>query len=400
MTGRVLLKDPLVAFVNSHIVDYPTPSNLNYFWSFGSMGGIILVVQIISGILLAMHYTPHIDLAFLSLEYLMRQVDFGWLIRYIHANGASMFFGVIYLHIARGVFYSSYAYPRGQLWISGIIIFILMMATGFMGYVLPWGQMSFWGVTVITNFFTAIPFVGTEIVEWLWGGFTIKNPTLNRFFSLHFTMPFIIAGATILHLSVLHRDGSNNPLGAEASNSVVGFYPYFYAKDLFAFSFFLTIFSFFVMFAPNYLGHPDNYIMADPFQTPKHIVPEWYFLPFYAILRSIPDKVGGIVIMGGAIIMLLIFPLINVAETRSPLFRPLYKFFVMFFLSNFLLLGYLGQSSTDYPFSIIGQLSTFYYFFFLIFIVLGLGVVEKILTTNKNYNNILFKLNSIYIHSC
>ena len=384
MTGRVLIKDPLVAFVNSHIVDYPTPSNLNYFWSFGSMGGIILVVQIISGILLAMHYTPHIDLAFLSLEYLMRQVDFGWLIRYIHANGASMFFGVIYLHIARGVFYSSYAYPRGQLWISGIIIFILMMATGFMGYVLPWGQMSFWGVTVITNFFTAIPFVGTEIVEWLWGGFTIKNPTLNRFFSLHFTMPFIIAGATILHLSVLHRDGSNNPLGAEASNSVVGFYPYFYAKDLFAFSFFLTIFSFFVMFAPNYLGHPDNYIMADPFQTPKHIVPEWYFLPFYAILRSIPDKVGGIVIMGGAIIMLLIFPLINVAETRSPLFRPLYKFFVMFFLSNFLLLGYLGQSSTDYPFSIIGQLSTFYYFFFLIFIVLGLGVVEKILTTNKN----------------
>jgi len=384
MTGRVLIKDPIVAFGNSHIIDYPTPSNLNYFWSFGSMGGIILVIQIISGILLAMHYTPHIDLAFLSLEYLMRQVDFGWLIRYIHANGASMFFGVIYLHIARGVFYSSYAYPRGQLWISGIIIFILMMATGFMGYVLPWGQMSFWGVTVITNFFTAIPFVGTEIVEWLWGGFTIKNPTLNRFFSLHFTMPFIIAGATILHLSVLHRDGSNNPLGAEANNSVIGFYPYFYAKDLFAFSFFLTIFSFFVMLAPNYLGHPDNYIMADPFQTPKHIVPEWYFLPFYAILRSIPDKVGGIVIMGGAIVMLLIFPLINIAETRSPLFRPVYKFFVMLFLSNFLLLGYLGQSSTDYPFSIIGQLSTLYYFFFLTVIVSGLGPVEKFLTTKGN----------------
>ena len=384
MTGRVLIKDPIVAFGNSHIIDYPTPSNLNYFWSFGSMGGIILVIQIISGILLAMHYTPHIDLAFLSLEYLMRQFDFGWLIRYIHANGASMFFGVIYLHIARGVFYSSYAYPRGQLWISGIIIFILMMATGFMGYVLPWGQMSFWGVTVITNFFTAIPFVGTEIVEWLWGGFTIKNPTLNRFFSLHFTMPFIIAGATILHLSVLHRDGSNNPLGAEANNSVIGFYPYFYAKDLFAFSFFLTIFSFFVMLAPNYLGHPDNYIMADPFQTPKHIVPEWYFLPFYAILRSIPDKVGGIVIMGGAIVMLLIFPLINIAETRSPLFRPVYKFFVMLFLANFLLLGYLGQSSTDYPFSIIGQLSTLYYFFFLTVIVSGLGPVEKFLTAKGN----------------
>jgi ubiquinol-cytochrome c reductase cytochrome b subunit len=383
MAGRVLIKDPIVAFGNSHIVDYPTPSNLNYLWSFGSMGGLILVIQIISGILLAMHYTPHIDLAFLSLEYFMRQVDFGWLIRYIHANGASMFFGAIYLHIARGIFYSSYAYPRGQLWISGIIIFILMMATGFMGYVLPWGQMSFWGVTVITNFFTAIPFVGTEIVEWLWGGFTIKNPTLNRFFSLHFTMPFIIAGATVLHLSLLHRDGSNNPLGSEAGYSVVGFYPYFYAKDLFAFSFFLTIFSSFVMFAPNYLGHADNYIMADPFHTPKHIVPEWYFLPFYAILRSIPDKVGGIVIMGGAIVMLLIFPLINIAETRSPIFRPLYKSFVMFFLSNFLLLGYLGQSSTDYPFGFVGQCSTLYYFLFLTVIVLGLGVVEKMLTTNE-----------------
>lgn len=383
MTGRVLLKDPLVAFVNSHIVDYPTPSNLNYFWSFGSMGGIILVVQIISGILLAMHYTPHIDLAFLSLEYLMRQVDFGWLIRYIHANGASMFFGVIYLHIARGVFYSSYAYPRGQLWISGIIIFILMMATGFMGYVLPWGQMSFWGVTVITNFFTAIPFVGTEIVEWLWGGFTIKNPTLNRFFSLHFTMPFIIAGATILHLSVLHRDGSNNPLGAEASNSVVGFYPYFYAKDLFAFSFFLTIFSFFVMFAPNYLGHPDNYIMADPFQTPKHIVPEWYFLPFYAILRSIPNKIGGVLAMLFAILILFVLPIVNTSEIRSTTFRPLFKIFLWLLIGDFLFLGWVGQKAVRDTFVFAGQVGTVYYFMFFTVLVPVVGIIEKKLVRYK-----------------
>jgi quinol-cytochrome oxidoreductase complex cytochrome b subunit len=371
------IKDPIVSFINAHIVDYPTPSNLNYFWSFGSISGIILVLQIISGILVSMHYTPHIDLAFLSIEFFMRQIDYGWLVRYVHANGASMFFGSLYFHIARGVFYGSYSYPRGQLWISGVVIFILVMATSFMGYVLPWGQMSFWGVTVITNLFTAVPFIGQEIVEWLWGGFTIKNPTLNRFFSLHFIMPFILSGATIVHLSLLHRDGSNNPLGSESSYSVVGFYPYFYSKDLFAFSFFLTVFSSFVMFAPNYLGHTANYIIADPYHTPKHIVPEWYFLPFYAVLRSIPDKVGGVLAMGGALIILLIFPLVDFAETRSPVFRPLYKFFVSFFLSNFILLGYLGQSLMEYPFYEASQFSTFYYFFFLLVIVFIVGFVEK-----------------------
>lgn len=341
------------------------------------MGGIILVIQIVSGILLAMHYTPHIDLAFLSLEYFMRQVDFGWLIRYTHANGASMFFGVIYLHIARGIFYSSYAYPRGQLWISGIIIFILMMATGFMGYVLPWGQMSFWGVTVITNFFTAIPFVGTEIVEWLWGGFTIKNPTLNRFFSLHFTMPFIIAGATILHLSLLHRDGSNNPLGGEAGSSVVGFYPYFYAKDLFAFSFFLTIFSCFVMFAPNYLGHADNYIMADPFHTPKHIVPEWYFLPAYAILRSIPNKLLGVLALFGALLVLLVLPFVTTSEVRSSLYRPLHQKFFWLLVADYVLLGYLGQQVPESPFIEIGQVASVYYFAYFLVIIPVLGRLEK-----------------------
>ena len=291
------------------------------------MGGIILVVQIISGILLAMHYTPHIDLAFLSLEYLMRQVDFGWLIRYIHANGASMFFGVIYLHIARGVFYSSYAYPRGQLWISGIIIFILMMATGFMGYVLPWGQMSFWGVTVITNFFTAIPFVGTEIVEWLWGGFTIKNPTLNRFFSLHFTMPFIIAGATILHLSVLHRDGSNNPLGISGNIDKIPFHPYYSIKDLFGFSIFAIIFSLFIYYAPNVLGHADNYIPANPLVTPPHIQPEFYFLFAYTILRSIPNKLLGVIALFCSLLILLVLPFTHTSYIRSCQFKPFQKVF-------------------------------------------------------------------------
>jgi ubiquinol-cytochrome c reductase cytochrome b subunit len=383
MFGQKFTKGPFVAFINTHIVDYPTPSNLNYLWSFGLISGLVLVIQIISGILVSMHYTPHIDLAFLSLEFFMRQIDFGWLVRYTHANGASMFFGAMYLHIARGIFYSSYSYPRSSLWLSGVVIFILVMAISFMGYVLPWGQMSFWGVTVITNLFTAIPIVGQELVEWIWGGFTIKNPTLNRIFSLHFTMPFILAGITILHLSLLHRDGSNNPLGCESRYSVVGFYPYFYSKDLFAFSFFLTIFSGFVMFAPNYLGHADNYIIADAYHTPAHIVPEWYFLPFYAILRSIPDKVGGVMAMGGAIVILLLLPLVDLSEIRSPLFRPLYKLFVMFFFSNFLLLGYLGQAAIKAPYSWVSQYATFFYFFFFVVVILVITFVEKILSKNE-----------------
>jgi ubiquinol-cytochrome c reductase cytochrome b/c1 subunit len=380
MRNKTATKGPLLAFANSHIVDYPTPANLNYFWSFGSMSGLVLVIQIVSGILVSMHYTPHIDLAFLSIEFFMRQIDFGWLVRYVHANGASMFFGSMYLHIGRGIFYGSYSYPRASLWVSGVVLFILVMATAFIGYVLPWGQMSFWGVTVITNLVTAIPFVGQEIVEWLWGGFTIRNPTLNRFYSLHFTLPFIVAGVAVLHLSLLHRNGSNNPLGIEASNNAVTFYPYFYSKDLFAFSFFLIVLSSFVLFAPNYLGHPDNYIVADPYATPKHIVPEWYFLPFYAILRSIPDKVGGIVAMGGSILMLLLFPLADFSERRSPLFRPIYRFFVMLFLFNFLLLGFWGQTKACYPFDIACRISTFSYFFLLIIIIFVINVVEKKLT--------------------
>jgi len=315
-------KDPILSFIDSHIIDYPTPINLNYLWSFGSTAGLCLVIQILTGIFLAMHYTPHIDFAFNSVEHIMRDVNNGWLLRYLHANGASMFFIVVYSHIFRGLYFGSYMYPRGRLWASGVIIFLLMMATAFMGYVLPWGQMSFWGATVITNLFSAIPYVGSSIVEWLWGGFSVDNATLNRFYSLHYLMPFLIAGLTIAHLSLLHTAGSNNPLGINTNVDCIPFYPYFYVKDLFAFFILLTLFSFFVFFYPNALGHADNYIPANPLVTPPHIVPEWYFLPFYAILRTIPDKLGGVIAMLGAILVLLALPLLNTSNIRSSKFRP------------------------------------------------------------------------------
>jgi quinol-cytochrome oxidoreductase complex cytochrome b subunit len=322
-------KDPILAFVSGHIIDYPTPSNLSYLWSFGSVAGLMLVIQIITGVLLAMHYTPHVDLAFISVEHIMRDVNYGWLIRYTHANGASFFFIVVYSHIFRGLYYGSYMHPREHLWCSGVIIFILMMATAFMGYVLPWGQMSFWGATVITKLFSAIPFIGDSIVQWLWGGFSVDNACLNRFFSLHFLLPFLIAGLVIVHLSLLHKDGSNNPLGIESQTDRVNFYPYFYVKDLLAFITLVLFFSFFIFYFPNDLGHPDNYIPANPMVTPAHIVPEWYFLPFYAILRSIPDKLGGVVAMGGALVVLLILPFINTSEIRSSRFRPIYRKFLL-----------------------------------------------------------------------
>ena len=374
-----LNKHSLLAFVDSHIIIYPTPVNLNYMWSFGSTAGICLVIQILTGIFLAMHYTPHIDLAFNSVEHIMRDVNNGWLIRYLHANGASMFFIVVYCHIFRGLYFGSYIYPRGQLWASGVIIFLLMMATAFMGYVLPWGQMSFWGATVITNLFSAIPFIGGSIVEWLWGGFSVDNATLNRFFSLHYLMPFAIAGLTLVHLSLLHTVGSNNPLGVNTNVDSVSFYPYFYVKDLLAFFILIALFSFFVFFYPNALGHSDNYIPANPLVTPPHIVPEWYFLPFYAILRSIPDKLGGVAAMGGAILILLLLPHINTSEIRSAKFRPIYAISYWFFAANFLLLGWIGQKPVESPFIEIGMFSTFLYFFFIIVLVPVIGILEKYL---------------------
>jgi ubiquinol-cytochrome c reductase cytochrome b subunit len=378
----------LFAVLNNHLIDYPTPINFNYFFGFGLLAGLMLAIQILTGIFLAMHYTPHIDLAFNSVEHIMRDVNNGWLLRYMHANGASFFFIVVYIHIFRGLYYGSYITPREYLWCSGVIIFILMMATAFMGYVLPWGQMSFWGATVITNLFSAIPFIGKNIVDWLWGGFAVDNPTLNRFFSLHFTLPFVILGAVLIHLTLLHEIGSNNPLGVTLKVENVSFYPYFYVKDLFGFIVLLFVFLIFIFYYPNSLGHPDNYIEANPMKTPLHIVPEWYFLPFYAILRSIPNKIGGVIAMFGSLLVMFTIPFTNSSEVRSSTFRPLFKFNFWVLVLSFFLLGWVGQMPVDYPYTEIGVVCMIYYFFFFLLIIPGLGHLESFLIrfhTNKNF---------------
>jgi ubiquinol-cytochrome c reductase cytochrome b subunit len=356
----------LPAFLDSHIINYPTPINLNYLWSFGSAAGICLGMQILTGVFLAMHYTPEVHYAFLSVEHIMRDVNYGWLLRYLHANGASFFFIVVYCHIFRGLYYGSFMFPRELLWCSGILIFFLMMATAFMGYVLPWGQMSFWGATVITNLFSAIPFIGGSIVEWLWGGFSVDNATLNRFFSLHYLLPFVIAGLAIIHLSLLHNVGSGNPLGVTKSMTSISFYPYFYVKDMLAFFYLLFFLFVFVIFYPGTLGHPDNYIPANPLVTPAHIVPEWYFLPFYAILRSIPNKLGGVLAMVGAIILLALLPFLTQSNIRSGKFRFLYKYAFWSLFGDFLLLGWLGQKPVEDPYISLGLLATLYYMGFLV----------------------------------
>lgn len=356
-------------------------------WSFGSTAGLCLVIQIVTGIFLAMHYTPHVDLAFSSVEHIMRDVNNGWLIRYIHANGASMFFIVVYCHIFRGLYYGSYMYPRGLLWASGVLIFLLMMATAFMGYVLPWGQMSFWGATVITNLFSAIPLVGFSIVEWLWGGFSVDNATLNRFFSLHYLMPFLIAGLTLVHLSLLHKEGSNNPLGINTAIDTVSFYPYFYVKDLFSFLILVFVFALFLFFYPNALGHADNYTPANPLVTPPHIVPEWYFLPFYAILRSVPDKLGGVVAMISAILVLFLLPVINTSEIRSSKFRPIFRCAYWFLVSDFIILGWIGQKPVESPFIEVGMYATNFYFLFLLVLVPLIGLIEKYAIQAKEYKD-------------
>jgi ubiquinol-cytochrome c reductase cytochrome b subunit len=379
-------KKSLFAVVNNHLIDYPTPINLNYFYGFGSLAGVMLVIQILTGIFLAMHYTPHIDLAFNSVEHIMRDVNNGWLIRYTHANGASFFFIVVYVHIFRGLYYGSYITPREYLWCSGVIIFILMMATAFMGYVLPWGQMSFWGATVITNLFSAVPLVGKDIVDWLWGGFAVDNPTLNRFFSLHFTFPFVIAGAVLIHLVLLHEVGSNNPLGLTLKTENIPFYPYFYTKDLFGLMVLLFVFFTFIFYYPNTLGHPDNYIEANPMKTPLHIVPEWYFLPFYAILRSIPNKIGGVIAMFGSLVVMLTIPFTNSSEIRSTAFRPIFKFSYWLLVVAFFLLGWVGQMPVEYPYTEIGVISMIYYFFFFIVIIPFLGKIESFLIRFKVKN--------------
>lgn len=360
-----ILHLPIISIAHDHIVSYPTPSNINYFWSFGSLASMCLGIQILTGIFLAMHYTPHVANAFNSIEHIMRDVNNGWFIRYLHANGASLFFATVYIHMARGIYFSSFKYPRRALWISGLIIFILMMATAFMGYVLPWGQMSFWGATVITNLFSAIPIYGEAITYWLWGGFSVDNATLNRFFSLHYLLPFLIAGLAILHLVLLHQVGSNNPLGVDPRYDQISFYPYFYVKDLLSFLVLLCVLLGLVFFNPNLLGHSDNYIEANALVTPIHIVPEWYFLPFYAILRAVPDKFWGVAYMAGSIVLLFFLPFTNRAPILSARFRPLFKFVFWAWVGIVILLGWLGAQPIEYPYLRMSRAATTCYFLLL-----------------------------------
>ena len=366
--------------LGAHLTDYPTPKNLNYWWTFGGILTFCLITQIVTGIVLAMHYVAHADLAFGSVEHIMRNVNYGWLIRYIHSNGASMFFLAVYIHIFRSLFYGSYKSPREIIWILGLMIYLLMMAAAFLGYVLPWGQMSFWGATVITNLFSAIPLVGESITQWLWGGYSVDNPTLTRFFSLHYLIPFLILGLVVLHIWALHVPGNNNPVGIDLKkdgSDTVPFHPYIVIKDLFALVIFMIIFAGFVFYAPNVLGHSDNYIPADPLITPAHIVPEWYLLPFYAILRSVPDKLGGVILMFSAILILAALPWLDTSKVRSAVFRPIYKQFFWILVLDVLILGYIGAMPAEGAYVAIGRVATVYYFAHFLIIMPVLGFVEK-----------------------
>ena len=363
---RAAYNQPINSSFFSHLIKYPTPINISYLWSFGSLAGMALLIQIVTGLFLSMHYIPHIDHAFYSVEHIMRDVNHGWFMRYTHANGASMFFVVVYLHIFRGIYYKLYL--KKKLWFSGLIIYILMMAAAFLGYVLPWGQMSFWGATVITNFFSAIPYIGEDIAYFIWGGYSVNNATLNRFYSLHYLLPFIIAALALVHIAILHIEGSSHPLGTESYNNVP-FYPYFWWKDFFAFTLFLFCLAVLVFFYPNTLGHVSNYIPANPLVTPAHIVPEWYFLPFYAILRSVPNKLGGVICMFLAIAILFLLPFIDKPAHTATRFRYAYQFVYWFFISDVAILCWLGGQAAVEPYIFLGQAATFFYFFFFLVLI-------------------------------
>src|SRR5919202_6499260 len=361
---------PIFTFLDHELNQYPTPKNLNYWYNFGSLAGIMLVIMILSGIFLAMQYTPHIDYAFNSVERIMRDVNYGWLIRYIHSTGASMFFIVTYIHVFRGLYYGYYKEPRELLWMLGVVILILMMATAFMGYVLPWGQMSYWGATVITNLFSAFPVVGQHIVTWLWGGFSVDNPTLNRFFSLHYLLPFVIFGVVFLHVAALHITGSNNPLGIDPKGpqDTLPFHPYYTIKDSVGLVVYFIVFAALVFFFPNVLGHPDNYIPANPLATPAHIVPEWYFLPFYAILKSftfdfiLPAKLWGVLAMFSSILLLFFLPWLDKSPVRSGNYRPVFKRFFWLLVVDVIILGWAGGVAPNPVRNVISQLAAAYYF--------------------------------------
>ena len=370
---------PIVAFTKDHALDFPTPKNLNYWWTFGGILAVMLVVQIVTGVVLVMHYTPQVDMAFGSVEHIMRDVNYGWLMRYLHMNGASMFFIAVYIHMFRGMYYGSYKAPREVLWMIGVIIYLLMMATAFMGYVLPWGQMSFWGAKVITNLFSAIPFVGPNVTTWLWGGYSVDNPTLNRFFSLHYLLPFVLAGIVILHIWALHVPGNNNPTGisVKSDKDTVPFHPYYTIKDGFAIVAFLVVYALFVFYAPNYMGDPVNYVPANPLATPAHIKPEWYYLPFYAILRSIPNKLLGVTAMFSSILILLALPWLDTSRVRSGKYRPIFKLEFWVFGLVCIALGFIGSRPPEGSYIVWGQVLTIYYFAHFIIVLPLIGLLEQ-----------------------
>ena len=386
---------PIIRLGYDSIVDFPTPKNLNYWYTFGGILAVCLGIQIVTGIILAMHYVAHVDMAFASVEHIMRDVNYGWLVRYMHSNGASMFFLAVYVHMFRGLYYGSYKAPREVLWLLGCVIYLLMIITAFMGYVLPWGQMSFHGAVVITNLIGAIPVVGPAITTWLWGGFAVDDPTLNRFFSLHYLMPFMIAGVVGLHIWALHVPGNNNPTGVnvKSKEDTVPFHPYYTVKDGFAISVFLLMYAAFVFFNPNALGDAVNYVPANPLVTPAHIVPEWYLLPFYAILRAVPDKLMGVIFMGGAIAMLFALPWLDTSKVRSMRYRPTAKLYFFIFVAVTMILGFCGGQLPDNKiipglttFQVaasdlnsvvwLSRLATAYYFAYFLIILPVLGLTE------------------------
>jgi ubiquinol-cytochrome c reductase cytochrome b subunit len=371
---------PILSFSYDSFVAYPTPKNLNYWWTFGAILSFMLIAQIITGVVLTMHYTPESTMAFASVEKIMRDVNWGWLMRYAHSNGASMFFFAVYIHMFRGIYYGSYKAPREVLWILGVIIFLLMMATGFMGYVLPWGQMSFWGATVITNLFSAIPLVGDYITTWLWGGYSIDNPTLNRFFALHYLLPFVIFAVVGLHVWALHVTGQNNPDGIEVQDikkDCVPFTPHATMKDGLGVTVFLLLYCWFIFYVPNYLGDADNYIPANPMKTPPHIVPEWYFLPYYAILRSIPNKLAGVIAMFGSIALLAFLPWLDTSKVRSAKYRPMFKIAFWVFVATGIGLGYCGAMPAAEPYVTASRILSLMYFAFFLVVLPLLGKYEK-----------------------
>ena len=385
--------------MGADFMTYPSPRNLNYWWTFGGILTMCLMIQIITGIILAMHYSANVEVSFSDVQRIRRDVPFGWLIQSSHAVGAAMFFFAVYIHMFRGLYYGSYKAPREMIWILGCIIYLVMMATAFLGYTLPWGQMSFWGATVISNFFTAVPFVGESLQQWILGGYSVDNPTLNRFFALHYLLPFVIVGIVGLHVWAMHHAGQNNPVGIEpkSKEDTLSFHPYYTVKDGFALVVFLLIFAFFVFYAPDALGHTDNYIEADPLATPEHIVPEWYFLPFYAILRAVPDKLLGLILMVGAIAVLFILPWLDTSKVRSMRFRPITRIWFILFLINSIILGWCGAATPSdiaipfgsktladgttvkagVDFLLLSRLSTAYYFAFFLLILPIMGMIEK-----------------------